>query len=93
MADYLVEHCAVPFRETHFISGKAVARAEIMGIDVSEMSFEELQKIDDRIKEDVMPFLALRHSMNARTSEGGTSTARTLEQVELFQDYIKGLNL
>jgi len=93
LADYLVEHCAVPFRETHFISGKAVARAEIMGIDVSEMSFEELQKIDDRIKEDVMPYLALRNSMNARTSEGGTSTVRTLEQVALFENYIKGLDI
>ncbi|MGB5965580.1 MAG: argininosuccinate lyase [Sulfurimonadaceae bacterium] len=93
LADYLVQECGVPFRETHFISGKAVARAEVLGIDVSAMSFEELRKVDDRIKEDVMPFLALKHSMNARESQGGTSTLRTMEQVVLFQNYIQGLSL
>lgn len=93
LADYLVQKCGVPFRETHFISGKAVARAETLGIDVSEMSFEELKSIDDRINEDVMPYLALKHSMNARESQGGTSSLRTMEQVVLFQNYIKGLEL
>jgi argininosuccinate lyase len=93
LADYLVQKCGVPFRETHFISGKAVARAEALGIDVSAMSFDELQKVDDRIKEDVMPYLALKHSMNARESQGGTSTLRTMEQVVQFQNYIEGLSL
>ncbi len=93
LADYLVQKCGVPFRETHFISGKAVARAEALGIDVSEMSFEELKLVDERINEDVMPYLALKHSMNARESQGGTSTLRTMEQVVLFQNYIKGLEL
>lgn len=93
LADYLVDKCGVPFRETHFISGKAVARAESLGIDVSEMSFDELKKIDARIKEDVMPYLALRNSMNARESQGGTATLRTKEQLAQFQDYIKGLPL
>lgn len=93
LADYLVQKCGVPFRETHFISGKAVARAEALGIDVSEMSFEELKAVDERINEDVMPYLALKHSMNARESQGGTSSLRTMEQVVLFQNYIKGLEL
>jgi len=93
LADYLVENCGVPFRETHFISGKAVARAESMGIDVSEMPYDELKQIDARIKEDVMPYLALRNSMNARESQGGTATLRTKEQLVQFQNYIKGLSL
>ncbi len=93
LADYLVEKCGVPFRETHFISGKAVARSEALGIDVSAMNFDELKKIDERISEDVMPYLALRHSMNARESQGGTSTLRTMEQLVFFQNYLKGLSL
>jgi argininosuccinate lyase len=92
-ADYLVEKCGVPFRETHFISGKAVARSEDLGIDVSEMSYDELKKIDARINEDVMPYLALRNSMNSRESQGGTSTLRTMDQLVMFQNYIKGLSL
>jgi len=93
LADYLVERCGVPFREAHFITGNAVAKAEELGIDLSEISYEELKAIDDRIGEDVMAFLQLEHSMNARTSAGGTATLRTLEQIVYFQNYLKELDV
>jgi argininosuccinate lyase len=93
LADYLVEQCDVPFRTAHFITGKAVARCEVLGIDMSELSFEELHAIDERIDESVMPKLQLRHSMDARTSEGGTATVRTLEQLIYFENYLKELVL
>ena len=93
LADYLVEHCCIPFREAHFITGKAVARSEELNIDLSDIAFEELKKIDERISEDVMQFLAIDHSMNARTSQGGTSTLRTLEQLIYFENYLKELDL
>ena len=93
LADYLVEKCNIPFRTAHFITGKAVARAEELGIDMSEIAYEELRNIDERINDDVMPLLALEHSMNARRSQGATATARTKEQVAFFKDYIKGLDV
>ncbi len=89
LADYLVEHCDVPFREAHHITGRAVARAEALGIDLSDIEFKELHAIDNRIKEDVCPFLAIEHSMNARTSQGGTAELRTLEQILYFDHYLK----
>jgi len=89
LADYLVEHCAVPFREAHFITGKAVARAEALGIDLSDIAFEELYAIDNRIKENVKTYLSIEHSMNARTSQGGTATLRTMEQIIYFENYLK----
>ena len=91
LADYLVEKCDIPFRQAHFITGEAVARSEALGIDISDLSFEELHKIDERIAEDVMPYLQLRHSMNARTSQGGTASERTKEQVNYFKNYLEGL--
>jgi len=93
LADYLVEHCGIPFREAHFITGKAVAKSEELGIDLSDIEFSELQKIDDRIKENVMQYLAIEHSMNARTSQGGTATLRTLEQLIYFENYLKELDV
>jgi argininosuccinate lyase len=93
LADYLVERCNVPFREAHFITGKAVARAEALGIDLSEIAFEELKAIDERIGEDVLPHLQLGHSMNARISEGGTATVRTMEQIVHFENYLKELDI
>ncbi|MGZ8548708.1 MAG: argininosuccinate lyase [Sulfuricurvum sp.] len=89
LADYLVEHCGVPFREAHFITGKAVARAEALKIDLSEIQYPELHAIDNRIKEDVIRYLSIEHSMNARTSQGGTAEVRTLEQIVYFDNYLK----
>lgn len=89
LADYLVEHCDIPFREAHFITGKAVAKSEELNIDLSDISLEELKAIDERIQENVMPFLSIKNSMNARTSEGGTSTVRTIEQLASFNTWLQ----
>lgn len=91
LADYLVEHCDVPFREAHHITGRAVARAEVLGIDLSDIEYSELYAIDNRIKEDVIAYLAIEHSMNARTSQGGTAEVRTLEQIIYFDHYLKDI--
>ena len=88
LADYLVEKCDIPFREAHFITGRAVAKGEELGVDLSKMDFKYLKAIDERINEDVMEYLGLRHSMNARTSEGGTSSERTKEQLAYFKNYL-----
>ena len=88
LADYLVEKCNIPFREAHFITGRAVAKGEELGVDLSAMEFKYLKEIDERIDEDVMEFLALRHSMNARISQGGTASVRTMEQLEFFREYL-----
>jgi len=89
LADYLVEHCDIPFREAHFITGKAVAKAEELNIDLSDISYEALKAIDERIKENVMPYMSITNSMNARTSEGGTSTVRTVEQLAQFNTWLE----
>jgi len=88
LADYLVEKCNIPFREAHFITGHAVAKSEELKIDLSDIDFSELKKIDTRINEDVMEFLVLRNSMNARKSAGGTATIRTKEQLKYFEDFL-----
>jgi argininosuccinate lyase len=66
-----------------------VARAEVLGIDLSDITYAELKAIDERIKEDVIAFLGIEHSMNARTSQGGTAEVRTLEQIIYFDHYLK----
>ena len=88
LADYLVEECGIAFREAHFITGKAVARCEELGIDLSDISYDELYAIDNRIKKDVIKYLAIDHSMNARDSQGGTSTNQTKQQLKYFKDYL-----
>ncbi len=93
LADYLVEQCDIPFRTAHHITGRAVARCEELGIDISDMPYKELHGIDGRIKEDVMEKLVLSHSMNARRSQGGTAEERTQEQLEYFKNFLKELDV
>lgn len=89
LADYLVQKCDIPFREAHFITGKAVAKSEELKIDLSDIEFKYLKEIDGRIGEDVLEFLSIKNSMNARTSAGGTSTQRTKEQLEYFKNFLE----
>ena len=89
LADYLVQKCNIPFREAHFITGKAVAKSEELKIDLSDIELKYLQEIDERISADVLPFLSIENSMNARTSAGGTSTQRTEEQLAYFKNFLE----
>jgi len=87
LADYLVRKAGMPFRDAYHIVGNVVNLAEEQGLDISELSLNDLQSIESLIQEDVMTVLNNRASMNARTSEGGTATARTLEQIEKMQEW------
>ncbi|MRJ03064.1 MAG: argininosuccinate lyase [Epsilonproteobacteria bacterium] len=90
LADYLVER-GVPFREAHFITGRAVALAEELGRDLSELRYEELREVDGRIGPDVEEYLDLRHSMNTRNSSGGTAQEEVERQIEKLQKWLREL--
>jgi argininosuccinate lyase len=81
LADYLVKEVGIPFRDAYHITGNVVNVAEEKGLDISELSFEALKAVDERITKGVVELLDNRASMNARQSEGGTSTIRTKEQI------------
>lgn len=78
LADWLVSDGDVPFREAHHISGRAVAAAEAAGKALDELSLEELQAVDSRIDERVLPRLSVEASVAARRSAGGTAPDRVM---------------
>jgi len=86
LADYLVKK-GIPFREAHHITGRAVALAESKGVDLSELSLEELKNIDERIEDDLD--LSLENSMKSRKSYGATAPERVKEQIEYFEKFLK----
>jgi len=92
LADYLVKEERLPFRDAYHITGNVVNLAEIKGVDISELSLEDLQSIDSRIGEGAVKLLDNRASMNARVSEGGTATIKTVEQIKTMKSWIEGLN-
>lgn len=81
LADYLVRK-GVPFRETHHISGACVRLAEEQEVSIDTLTLEQLQKIDARFEEDVLKVWDYEQSVERKSSIGGTSKARVLEQIQ-----------
>ena len=92
LADYLVQKVDMPFRTAYYITKDVVALANKLEKDMSELTIDEIRDAShelSNIDEEIVEYLNLRNSMNARTSFGGTSTQRTKEQIKYFEDWLK----
>ncbi len=94
LADYMVVKQNIPFREAYYITKLAVAKANELNKDLSELSIDELRsscKELESIDEEILAYLNLENSMNSRDSYGGTSTKSTKEIITIFQDWLKSV--
>ena len=73
LADWLAREAGVPFREAHQIAGRAGAAAEAAGVVLDQLTIAQLQAIDPRIDERVLPHLSVEASVASRRSAGGTA--------------------
>lgn len=92
LADYLVQKQNMPFRTAYYITKDVVALANSLNKDISELSIDEIRKANDELKninEDIVLYLDLKNSMNARNSFGGTSTRQTESQIEYFKKWLE----
>ena len=91
LADYLVQKQNMPFRTAYYITKDVVAKANSLNKDISELNLEEIRESNEQIKdinEEIIMYLDLRNSMNARISYGGTSTLQTVEQIKEFEQWL-----
>jgi len=81
----------VPFRETHHISGRAVAKAEELGVQISDLSFQQYRELSDHFTEDVHEVFDMETSVEKKNVIGGPYREGIMTQVQ----YITGqlLNL
>ncbi|RZV18402.1 argininosuccinate lyase [Aliarcobacter butzleri] len=92
LADYLVQKQNMPFRTAYYITKDVVALANNLNKDISELSIDEIRSANDELKninEDIVLYLDLKNSMNARNSFGGTSTKQTESQIEYFKKWLE----
>lgn len=75
LADYLVKR-GLPFRDAHHAVGAAVGHAVARGVDLSELSLDELRGFSSLIDADVFDVLTLDGSVNGRNHWGGTAPAQ-----------------
>jgi argininosuccinate lyase len=80
LADYMVKK-GLAFRDAHEVVAHAVKTAIAKGVDLSELSLEELQVFNPKIEADVFEVLSLRGSLNARNILGGTAPTQVRAQI------------
>ncbi len=86
LADFLVREKGVAFRKAHFIVGKVVAKADEMGIDISEIP--NLHDIEPLFDEKAQKLLNLEASLNAKQSEGSSSVASVTRQIQILEEFL-----
>lgn len=90
LADYLVRK-GLAFRDAHEVVGKAVALGVQKGVDLSELSLDELQGFSDLIGDEVFEYLTLEGSLNARNHIGGTAPNQVKMAIERGRQRIEQL--
>ena len=72
LADYLARK-GMPFREAHETVGRIVVHAIGRGVELQELSLEEMRSLSTLIHEDVFGALSLERTLQTKSQIGGTS--------------------
>ena len=81
LADYLVMR-GVPFREAHGMAGRAVRKANELGLSLDQLPAHEWKAISSLIEEDVSSVFDFKASIDRRNVIGGTGTVAVKQQLE-----------
>ena len=91
LADYLVRK-GVPFRQSHYLVGQAVRRAEELDVPLSDLTLADYQAIHPTFAKDVYQVFDFQRSVEARDVEGGTAPTAVRAQIEQAKQIIKPTN-
>jgi argininosuccinate lyase len=80
VAEWLVR-TGVPFRDAHEIAGACVRRCEERGIDLPDLSDDDLAATSPLLTPQVRAVLSVDGSITSRDARGGTAPARVREQL------------
>ena len=81
IAEWLVKR-GVPFRDAHEISGACVRLAEARGVELADLTDEELAQASSHLDPQVRSVLTVEGSVGARLGRGGTAPVRVAEQLD-----------
>ena len=88
-ADYLVQNKNLSFRDAYKISAKLVNYAEKKKKKLNELSFDEVKRIRNDLKKDVMKIFDVTNSVNSKISYGGTSIKNIKKMISKLKKEIK----
>jgi argininosuccinate lyase len=81
VAEWLVRR-GVPFRDAHEIAGACVRFCEPRGIELWDLSDEDLAAISPHLTPDVRAVLSVAGSIASRDARGGTAPGRVHDQID-----------
>lgn len=84
LADYLVRK-GVPFRETHHVSGRAVALAEARKCQLNGLSVQDYKGLHEKFGNDVVKVFDFEASVERRSSIGGPSRKTLDRQIAVLR--------
>ena len=85
LADYLVRK-GVAFREAHETVGRIVVKAIERGVELGELSLEELRAFSGEIEKDVFDALTLEKTLATKSVAGGTAPERVAEALHAARE-------
>ncbi len=88
----MLYHLLVPFAQAHDISGKAVRYCEGKGIELFDLTADDLPAIDASLTAEVLDVLTISGSINARDGRGGTAERQVAAQLDECITAMAGLD-
>ena len=87
LADYLVKK-GLPFRDAHEVTGKTVRYALERGVELGELSIDELRALSPLIGDDIQGAITLDASLRARAVTGGTAPEAVRRQLAVARELL-----
>ena len=81
VAEWLVRE-GVPFRDAHEVAGECVRQCEERGVELGDLSDEDLAHLSPHLTPAVRQVLSVEGSLASRSAKGGTAPVRVAEQLE-----------
>ena len=88
LADWLVRVLNLPFREAHHVTGALVAIAEQQGVDLPDLTLEQMQSVHAGIQSSVFDVLGVENSVASRISYGGTAPVQVRAQIARWKELL-----
>jgi argininosuccinate lyase len=87
VAEWLVRE-GVPFRVGHEVAGACVRRCEELGVELQDLTDEQLAAISPHLTPAVRDVLTVEGSVASRDSRGGTAPVRVAEQLAELRESV-----
>ncbi len=87
VADWLVRQ-RVPFARAHEIAGEVVRYCEARGLELSDLTADQIAEISPELGPGVLDVLTVAGSIDARSGRGGTARARVAEQLTQLRQVV-----